>query len=1115
MKNKILNKAVKLLAVFSIAFTSLIQFQATDVKALATNVTGDQILAQARTYETWDYNSVGTCTGLVTRTLQALGVGSSIVGNMVGNVARYSPDQMYANAMANPNDATLIWAGYTRDVPTYAHLFKDGDLVIQRASDKYPTDGFGHVGFIDMDNTGIYMYGANNPVDGIGRAVLLSYSRGQDITLDGRNWINVFRLVDDVQPAYANLTSTKDATEEVEVKITKTDVDTDKPLSDVEFDFYRDDVLFAQGVKTDANGIAKATSTQVFSATSASYRYCSNFNELSDAKKQEVINAGIYTSKAAAQAVADAEAQRLADENANQKHTYSAIETKTKTKYWLDPDNNTVNGENTGSGSVIMDLTNKRVSAEISLVKNDANEKEPTALGDATLDGAVYGLYAREDILDPADDKVLYAKDTLVFKGTTKDAKISVNNLYLGKYYWQEITPSKGYKLDPTKYDIDLDYEGQDKLIVSKNSTVYEEVITGDFDIEKVITSGDVSEEVVKEEGAEFTVVLNKYVEQYGSIEAAYEHRSEFSELEYDRIVTNKDGYAKSKKLAYGVYKVKQTKAAVDTEIYEKEWTFTVEKENQETIRYIINNRPFTSYLKLVKEDAETGKQIVLDSATFKIKNLKTNKYVTQKIGETTNDTWSTDDRGYVVLPLQLKAGDYQAEEITSPNGYLLNTTPVKFKVTNANIGEVDEEGDPIKVVTVTDKAVKGEISVAKKGEVLTGYDEENKQFVYEEKNLAGAVIRLEANKDILDPADGSVIYKAGEVIGRLTTTGDVKKDKFANLPLGSYALVEESAPTNYILDESKHVVELEYKDDKTAIISKTQTIVNERQKYEVAVGKFEDGKTEYLEGAEFTLFANRDVYNADGKIIVKEGTELETVTSTVDGKVKFTLDLPTDLASALEPMPIADEIDPEFSQPTEIDGVLLVGSPNSLFVVKETKAPYGYEEKAVNFYVDTKYTDETEAIIYNEYDFTNAPILTDIKVVKIDADSKKVITGKAFEFTLYSDAECKNVIATAKGNEDGVAFFEDLRYSTVYLKETKAPDGYTLSNEVKKIVIDENTPVKDGVYTFEFENVKKPKLVETGDSTNTSPYFIGLCLSAGLVGLLCVRKRKDGLKNE
>ena len=230
--------------------------------------------------------------------------------------------------------------------------------------------------------------------------------------------------------------------------------------------------------------------------------------------------------------------------------------------------------------------------------------------------------------------------------------------------------------------------------------------------------------------------------------------------------------------------------------------------------------------MKIVKKDAESGKTVALADATFKIKDADGN-YVTQKLGMIKVDTFVTNADGIVMTPLKLDAGDYTLEEITAPNGYVLNKEEIPFTITTSNIAETDEDGDPITVVECNDQAVKGTISIEKKGEVLTGAKENENggiDFVYETRNIEGAVVEIRAKEDILDPADGTVLYEAGTLMDTVTTSkeGPVTSKE---LPLGTYTVTEVKAPYGFVLNSTPQDVTLAYADQNTPLVTQSKTI--------------------------------------------------------------------------------------------------------------------------------------------------------------------------------------------------------------------------------------------------------------------------------------------------
>lgn len=993
----------------------------TQVKALA-NVSGDKILAQAMTYDLQDYYAVGTCTGLVTRVLDDLGIGDSVVGSMVGSSARYSPDEMYANAVANPQDATLVYRGTVADVAANSSLLRNGDLVIQRAQDKVPNTGFGHVGFIHKYGSTISIYGAN-PTTGVSDAVMTTNARGTSTIVADQEYIFVFRIGQEATPVTATVTETATATETVNISITKTDVDNGKPLSGVSFDFYRDRTVIGSAV-TLANGVASYTSNVTHSSSSTK-TYVSNWSELTAAQQQAQTDLGYYPSQAAAQTAARNEAQAAANNLATQSHTYQAVETVAKTAYWLNPNNMSASTTVVGSGSATLALTNKRQLATLNITKVDVESTR--AQGDATLQGAVYGLYARTTIVDPADGSAIYNPGVQVATLTTDaSGDASVQGLYLGEYYLQEITASEGYILDTNRYNVSITYAGQDVEITTASQTLPEQVITGDFDLEKIITSGETSEIVEKEEGAEFIVMLTKYVDQYGSIEEAYAQRASFTNKEWDYLTTDANGYAKTRALAYGTYTVKQVKGNVDTDMLETEFTFQVEYENQETKRYIINNRPFTSYLKIVKQDAETGKTIILDNATFKIWSYDDNAYVDQKVGEDHYTEFTTDENGYVVLPLELSHGEYRIDEVETPEGYLLNKNGVDFEITNIMEADRDEDGDYITVVSFTDVSVKGRVEMTKLGEavVSTTQDEDgNYSFTYETRPYRGATFAIYARENILDPADGAILYTANTLMDEVTTGEDgIATSK--ELPLGAYYVIETTAPTGLVNDRTAINVDIAYGGDTVSVVVEPKTQNNERQKAELTLRKLDDKTETPLAGAVYGIYSVDDIIGYDGNVLIAKDTLIETATSDTDGYIDFTADLP-------------------------------LGE----YYAKEIQAPIGYATNYSVYTLDATAQNQFVGTIEAYAEVKDS--ITKVQISKTDATTGEELEGA--QLRVYEYGNEGNVFDTWVSGTDKDAdgniiphMIKGLEVGKTYvLEETSSPYGFAIAESVTFVVAD------------------------------------------------------------
>lgn len=436
-------------------------------------------------------------------------------------------------------------------------------------------------------------------------------------------------------------------------------------------------------------------------------------------------------------------------------------------------------------------------------------------------------------------------------EGIDYQGKVLLNSRAVRLLSYVEIKAPNGYKLNEEKAHVDFSSLQAVDNVKSYTGTMKDHVITGSFEIRKIITDGQESEITKPEQGAEFIAVLKKYVDQYGSVESAYEHREEFADREYDHLVTDKDGYARSKELAYGTYIVKQIKGQIDTDKLDAEWTFVVSEEDQEPITYVINNRPFMSYLKVVKLDKESGKEITATGMTFKILNTDTDEYVSQKVGDKHVDEWTTDEDGAVVLDQPLKAGNYRLVEIKAPEGFI-KTEDIDFTITNSVVSETDPDGDPIQIISVSDEQVKGKIT-------LTKTDKETGEA------MADVEYQLTAKEDILDPVDGSVLYETGELVsqGKTDTNGKMILD---DLPLGHYELKETVTQEGYVLSEQVHDVHLKQKDDTTKEYVVDLNVTNIKPVGRIHVLKTDQDTEQPLSGVTFQLTAKEDIYSLDGR---------------------------------------------------------------------------------------------------------------------------------------------------------------------------------------------------------------------------------------------------------
>lgn len=455
-------------------------------------------------------------------------------------------------------------------------------------------------------------------------------------------------------------------------------------------------------------------------------------------------------------------------------------------------------------------FTNILKKWNVIVTKSDAETGMPQ--GDATLAGAVYGIYKGDQLVDTY----------------TTDA----NGQFTTKYYvcgddWtiREITPSEGYLLDSTVYPIGAKAKNYTVEYNTTANDVTEQIIKGRIAIIKHTDDGETQLET-PEAGAEFAVFL-KAAGSYDSAKAS----------ERDYLTCDENGFAETKALPYGIYTVHQTKGWDGRELL-ADFDVYIAKDGQ-TYRYLANNRNFESYIKIVKVDAETGKVIPLAGAGFRIYrpdgSLITQTFTYPAV--TTIDTFYTNSDGYLITPEKLEYGTgYSLVEVSAPYGYTLNSEPVYFDVTADNATE--ENAVTVVEVTKSNTAQKGVLRISKSGEVFSSVTEADGiyQPVFTVKGLAGAIYEIAAAEDIITP-DGTLRYTAGEVVDTVTTdeTGLAESKP---LYLGKYEIREITAPTGYVRNTEVHTAELVYAGQEVEITETAADFCNERQKAAVSLNK-------------------------------------------------------------------------------------------------------------------------------------------------------------------------------------------------------------------------------------------------------------------------------------
>ena len=682
-------------------------------------------------------------------------------------------------------------------------------------------------------------------------------------------------------------------------------------------------------------------------------------------------------------------------------------------------------------------FTNKRVNATIDLVKEDSKTGN-SAQGDAVFEGAIYGLYAREDINHPdGRSGVLYKKDEQVATLTTdKAGKASVSNLYLGKYYLKEITPPVGYLLDEEEHDVNCNYEGDQVETVKRNSVSKEDVIKQPFQLIKAADNDKTDADLLKGAGFSAYLISSLTVKDDGSYDFTNATPTVLTEDGKTEMFTDERGYACSIPIPYGRYIVRETTTPHNFMPVDDFIVTVTENSSTPQVWRVLLDDEFKAKLKIVKQDDETKQPVLLANTEFKVYDLDAKKYVEQVTtypNTVVHKSYFTDENGYLILPESLKCGNYRIEEVSAPDGYTQNTQYVEIKVDKNTAYQMDSvSGDAIITVTYENHPVKGKLVIHKSGETLKSF---KKDFVYEETSLEGAEFEIYAAEDIFTPdhqvdeqGNRHVIY-AKDTLVKTVTTNKNGEAVIKDLPLGKYRVKETKTPAGFVLNPDSQEVSFIYKDQNTPEIEEKLEFSNERQKVELSVEKqdAETGKT--LKGATFGLY-NKEAISSGDKVIVKADTLLQEITSNEKGKAAFTLDLPL-----------------------------------GRYYVKELQAPAGYVSSDEILEFDATYQGQDVKTIKLKSVKKNQP--TTVEVTKADITTGTELDGASMS-VLDKDG---NVIDSWTSVKDSPHVIKRLQVGKTYiLREELAPYGYlratdvefTISDtaEVQKVKMEDEVPV-------------------------------------------------------
>ena len=661
-----------------------------------------------------------------------------------------------------------------------------------------------------------------------------------------------------------------------------------------------------------------------------------------------------------------------------------------------------------------------------------------TDVGGKLLDGAIFHVTGNN-----------FDQDVTVTNG-----EIVLDNLLVGEYTITEKNAPHGYLVNTATFSTTV------KPGETSEVTITDEAPTGQILIKKSDADGLVQGEASLE-GAEYTV-----------------YNSENKEV--GKIMTDKTGRGQLNNLVLGIYTVKETKAPVGYNLDPQ--TYTVELTYKDQTTSIVWNhvesqdKVKVGQIEILKSDTNNQP---LKGGEFGI-YANNDMYIGHTLYKKGQLVMSikTNDKG-IAKSGNLPYGSYYVKELSAPDqedgnkeNFVLSDETQYVKIT----------GDKLFSMTFVDTTVTAS-----------------------KRDIAGT--------DEIKGAKMQVTDMNGKIIDTWTSTN--KPHSIKGLTEGhDYILTEITAPNGFVKAESiKFTVSKEKKNqavvmkDKQVKISKTD-LTGEKE----VVGAHLEVRDE-LNKVVDSWTSSEEAHYVSGLEEGKTYTLIETTAP--DGYAKaesitFTVSKENQEVVMKDAEITIHKVDEETEEPVLdaqfsvfdkegnlIDQWITDGKAHAVshleagkeYILKETKTPRGYQTVT-----DTTFTVSGEEDLSLE--IKEKPILVNIQVNKVDAKTKQLIKDKDFEFTLYKDPDCIYSMAAAS-SKDGSATFKDLRYGTYYIKETKAPFGYHLSTEVKKVVIDEN--VKGDTYTFDYENTPI-EIIQTGDPTNLL-MIIGL----GLVSMISI----------
>lgn len=654
-------------------------------------------------------------------------------------------------------------------------------------------------------------------------------------------------------------------------------------------------------------------------------------------------------------------------------------------------------------------FNNKLKKFRVNVVKSDIEKGH--AQGDAKLSGAKYGIYKGNQLIDTY---------------TTDDNASFTTKYYVCDTDWtiKEISSSEGYLVNDEVYKVGADPKLYEIEYNECKNAVTEQVKKGKIAIIKHTDDGSTQIET-PEKGAEFQV----YLKSAGSFVNA-------DKDEKDTIICDEDGFASTKLLPYGVYTVHQTKGWEGREKI-KDFDVFIDTDMKE-YKFLINNSNFESYLKVVKLDAETGKQIAYEGAGFEIYDSDGHRVNMQfTYPEVTEiHTFYTNSEGYLITPEKLPYGDYTLKEVQAPYGYVLDSTPIPFSITQENSST--DTGVTVVKVKARDVAQKGVIEITKTGEIFKSAIENEGIYtpIYENGNLANAVFEIYAAEDITT-LDGTVRAYQGELVDEITTgKNGIAKSK--QLYLGKYTVIEKTAPDTFVNANEQYDVELTYAGQDVKVTSTALSVFNDRQKVSVSLSKimeqneaFSIGNNKEILSVQFGIYTDEDITAADETVIPKDAL-ITYGNCDENGNLTFNCDLPIGFKW------YAKEI-----------------ATDNHYILSDTKYEFNTEYQGQD--VETINID-----LNNGEPIVNDLIYGTIKGLKIDRETEKTIKGTLFGLFKSDTTEYTkdNAILTAESDENGIFVFDNIPFGEYKVKELQPAENYLPSDDIHHITVSDNEQI-------------------------------------------------------